>query len=729
MPLPLPFLLQRQLLNQPDLFVVSASLDPSIDLEYHALVKKYAKSQAAAAASSSSPSPSSETPSKSEKKGGKETPGANGAVGETAGSAGGESTAMDAKTLEGHGDATLFIRPFSSEVSRAPLEAVLRERGGPFVRLLLSDPAKNAFRNIRSAWLVYASKEEAEAARQALHNTEVEHPQEEQVRAGQVQPPPADYFRPFTLQLFTTNGKRTVPVPAEMSDPKRVEKDAAQVRREEDGRMSWIYACVCVCVVGGTREIAGDISQDSRWTRRPANLMVGWFVPTSRGQEEPARGIERLSACIRSAAPQTVRSALPMVCVPTHNRGDIWLDAMPCGDAMGVSCLVCVHPPSRLTFSLPKPHHQQSLELALALDKEKGLEAEGLQTLLDTPAVKAELGRRNLSFRLDVILAYLRRVHLLSYYGGDEFKDEGDLLFSAPQVCKRVEPYKPAPADKKKEAQVAETEPEGEAGSKADSQEQTPAADAAKWSDWTTRMDEKVAKLLAALRSGEARPEAVGLEGAVKAQQEAEEKAKQKWLLESMSNEDEGRWRCAAEGCTKLFKSSDFLQKHLLLKHGQGLEEALRAIRQELVRQAFDADHDKPLPPVQVDKGSGVFKPVPVGEVLAEVASVLGKDMSRWRQLIDESTRRRDRGGGGGGRRGGGGGHHHYGPRPAVVLGGVGALAAASGLGASGAGLGMADDGPPPPRSSKYYKDIDVPKVSSVRMDGWMCRCVGDGGR
>lgn len=212
--------------------MVSASLDPSIDLEYHALVKKYAKSQAAASSSASS----SETPGKEKKskKEGKETPGANGAVAETAaetaGGAGGESTALDAKTLEGHGDATLFIRPFSSEVPRAPLEALLRERGGPFVRLLLSDPAKNAFRNIRSAWLVYASKEEAEAARQALHNTEAEHPQEEQVRAGQVQPPPADYFRPFTLQLFAHNGKRTVPVPAEMSDPKRVEKDAAKVR-------------------------------------------------------------------------------------------------------------------------------------------------------------------------------------------------------------------------------------------------------------------------------------------------------------------------------------------------------------------------------------------------------------------------------------------------------------------------------------------------------------------
>jgi hypothetical protein len=55
--------------------------------------------------------------------------------------------------------------------------------------------------------------------------------------------------------------------------------------------------------------------------------------------------------------------------------------------------------------------------------------------------------------------------------------------------------------------------------------------------------------------------------------------AKQKWLLANMSNEDEQRWRCAAaKDCTKLFKSADFLQKHLLNKHGHALEDSLRQV-------------------------------------------------------------------------------------------------------------------------------------------------------
>lgn len=39
------------------------------------------------------------------------------------------------------------------------------------------------------------------------------------------------------------------------------------------------------------------------------------------------------------------------------------------------------------------------------------------------------------------------------------------------------------------------------------------------------------------------------------------------WLTKLMENVDEARWRCGVAGCPKLFKASDFLQKHLLSKH------------------------------------------------------------------------------------------------------------------------------------------------------------------
>ena len=88
------------------------------------------------------------------------------------------------------------------------------------------------------------------------------------------------------------------------------------------------------------------------------------------------------------------------------------------------------------------------MALAFALDKEKGLDVEkqGLQAMLDAPAVKAELGRRNLSFQLDLVMAYMRRVHFMVFYGGDEFKDEGDLLFSAVSLLAPLSLYYPLPS-------------------------------------------------------------------------------------------------------------------------------------------------------------------------------------------------------------------------------------------------------------------------------------------
>lgn len=116
---------------------------------------------------------------------------------------------------------------------------------------------------------------------------------------------------------------------------------------------------------------------------------------------------------------------------------------------------------------------------------------------------------------------------------------------------------------------------------------------------------------------------------------------------------------------------------------------------------------------MRVDKGGGTLRDVPVGEVLAEVAGVLGGDMSRWRAMIAESVRRREqreqRSLGSG--RGGVGGPGRYGPRPVLppaVVGGV-VPPAAAGVGLEGVEMGGGLS-----RRNKPYKDIDVPKVSRV---------------
>ena len=122
-------------------------------------------------------------------------------------------------------------------------------------------------------------------------------------------------------------------------------------------------------------------------------------------------------------------------------------------------------------------------------------------------------------------------------------------------------------------------------------------------------------------------------------------------------------------------------------------------VRVELIRKAFDLDQEKPLPPVQVDKGNNNTVAIPVGEVLAEVANVLGKDMSKWKQLIEEGARRRERGG-----------RRFSGPRPVVTAPVLGGLAGAgTGLNTEGLQIGGGRG------RGRNYKDIDVPRVSGYR--------------
>lgn len=168
-------------------------------------------------------------------------------------------------------------------------------------------------------------------------------------------------------------------------------------------------------------------------------------------------------------------------------------------------------------------------------------------------------------------------MHFFVYYTGEEFRDEGDLLYVAPMVYKRAEPYKPGETAAAGAA-VGAAGAAGEGGEEGGGDGKVVGEGGEKESEWGKRVDERVGKLMAAL-AADGGGRFAGLAAEAAAQGEAEEKAKQKWLLESMSNEDEGRWRCAAQGCTKLFKSADFLQKHLLLKHVDGLEAALATVR------------------------------------------------------------------------------------------------------------------------------------------------------
>jgi hypothetical protein len=115
-------------------------------------------------------------------------------------------------------------------------------------------------------------------------------------------------------------------------------------------------------------------------------------------------------------------------------------------------------------------------------------------------------------------------------------------------------------------------------------------------------MDEKIAKKMEELNPETTTKVKEALAIQIKAQEEAEEKVRHgsegggvarrqvsegrlfvhqalnTFVVDHMVNEDEEKWRCSVQGCTKLFKASDFLNKHIRNKHGAHAEATSKAV-------------------------------------------------------------------------------------------------------------------------------------------------------
>ena len=88
----------------------------------------------------------------------------------------------------------------------------------------------------------------------------------------------------------------------------------------------------------------------------------------------------------------------------------------------------------------------RSAELAYLLDEQRNVPVESrLKAII-------EEGDLNNAFKkptdkLDLSIAYLRRVHFVAFYGAKRYRDEAHLLTFAPSVIHRHKPYIPLPQD------------------------------------------------------------------------------------------------------------------------------------------------------------------------------------------------------------------------------------------------------------------------------------------
>lgn len=81
-------------------------------------------------------------------------------------------------------------------------------------------------------------------------------------------------------------------------------------------------------------------------------------------------------------------------------------------------------------------------------------------------------------------------------------------------------------------------------------------------------------------------------------------------MTEHCTVQEDGRARCGVESCGKLFKSTEFLEKHIRSKHMALAQMRIIEKSVEYTRDRFEADSisQRPLPLIEVEAGNGVEK-------------------------------------------------------------------------------------------------------------------------
>ncbi len=119
-----------------------------------------------------------------------------------------------------------------------------------------------------------------------------------------------------------------------------------------------------------------------------------------------------------------------------------------------------------------------------------------------------------------------------------------------------------------------------------------------------------------------------------------ETKAKKEWIENHAMIDGDGRARCSFHFCRKLFKDESFLKKHLMKKHGEYLNAEIAKCHDSYMMKWWDEDVCRPVPPVLVDCGSK-FGLVPVAVTGAADPCVQDPEPDLWREE-QERIRRED---------------------------------------------------------------------------------------
>ncbi|KAK1941418.1 Serrate RNA effector molecule [Phytophthora citrophthora] len=267
--------------------------------------------------------------------------------------------------------------------------------------------------------------------------------------------------------------------------------------------------------------------------------------------------------------------------------------------------------PERLTAD-----YNQALALAKALDArlfhggEDKLARFGIDALLVSEEVAQNYSTDKQ--KLDVVVAYLRRVHHYIYYAGVQCLDMGDIMHAHPALFCRPPPSARDIEEEKARQEAAAAKPEEdapteenkddaantEAGEKEPAAAVTSGETAKAIGGWAAALDEKVQAYLKELE-----PEVVAAKRAKDRAIVDEIEAREEAALESTYSNygekasDDGKHRCRL--CTKLFKAMDFVKKHIRNKHPELVVDKIAEVGESYMWEQYREDEQHPMPPLE----------------------------------------------------------------------------------------------------------------------------------
>jgi hypothetical protein len=243
---------------------------------------------------------------------------------------------------------------------------------------------------------------------------------------------------------------------------------------------------------------------------------------------------------------------------------------------------------------------ESALKLAKAYDAKRNIPTEcRLETILPQaiPGLAAEQVKpQDLEDALDVSIAYLRRVHLFSFYNGCVAASNIADVFHGNKPTSTIH-LRLANAD-----EILQQTKDDNAATATTESTEPPKVDLL-----VQRLNDLIEKALAEsyswdessssyLVSKEVDTDAKNIE-----QQGA--RVEDRWIQAHAMIDEDGRARCAFHFCKKLFKDGSFLQKHLIKKHSDFLKSEIAKCHDTYMMTSWDKQEQRPVPPILVDCG------------------------------------------------------------------------------------------------------------------------------